>query len=130
MSWMFLLMIRRPPRSTRTDTLVPYTTPPPICLNVNARAAGPGLGKQVQQAIQAARSGDWSETDGVVTAGGIALEPGEYELHVETAGRPEGEALAVLSTGGFVLLDTTTADALEAEGLARASHQIRREPRW
>src|SRR3546814_16715424 len=24
---MFLLMIRRPPRSTRTDTLFPYTTP-------------------------------------------------------------------------------------------------------
>src|SRR3546814_1272926 len=27
----FLLMIRRPPRSTRTDTLFPYTTPLPIC---------------------------------------------------------------------------------------------------
>src|SRR3546814_16538708 len=24
--WYFLLMIRRPPRSTRTDTLFPYTT--------------------------------------------------------------------------------------------------------
>src|SRR3546814_9968005 len=27
----FFLMIRRPPRSTRTDTLFPYTTPLPIC---------------------------------------------------------------------------------------------------
>src|SRR3546814_8736148 len=26
MSFFFFLMIRRPPRSTRTDTLVPYTT--------------------------------------------------------------------------------------------------------
>src|SRR3546814_15799327 len=26
MSWFCLLMIRRPPRSTRTDTLFPYTT--------------------------------------------------------------------------------------------------------
>src|SRR3546814_11845633 len=26
MSFFFLLMIRRPPRSTRTDTLFPYTT--------------------------------------------------------------------------------------------------------
>src|SRR3546814_17587424 len=25
-TWLFLLMIRRPPRSTRTDTLFPYTT--------------------------------------------------------------------------------------------------------
>ena len=31
-------------------------------LTVNARAAGPRLGKQVQQVIQAARAGDWSET--------------------------------------------------------------------
>jgi isoleucyl-tRNA synthetase len=88
-------------------------------LTVNARAAGPRLGKQVQQAIQAARSGDWSDADGVVTAGGIALEPGEYDLVVETSGRPEGEALAVLASGGLVVLDTTTNEALEAEGLAR-----------
>ncbi|MGZ8805126.1 MAG: class I tRNA ligase family protein, partial [Microbacterium sp.] len=88
-------------------------------LSVNARAAGPRLGKQVQHAIQAAKSGDWSETDGVVTAGSIALEPGEYELVLETTGRPEGEALAVLARGGFVLLDTTSTPALEAEGLAR-----------
>jgi isoleucyl-tRNA synthetase len=88
-------------------------------LTVNARAAGPRLGKRVQQAIQAARIGDWSESDGVVTAGGIPLEAGEYELVLETAGRPEGEALAVLSGGGFVLLDTSTTPELEAEGLAR-----------
>ena len=88
-------------------------------LSVNARAAGPRLGKQVQQAIKAAREGDWSEVDGRVVAGGIPLEPSEYDLVVETAGRPEGEALAVLSSGGFVLLDTTTTPELEAEGLAR-----------
>lgn len=88
-------------------------------LQVNARAAGPRLGKQVQQAIQAARAGDWSEVNGVVVAGGIALEPGEYDLVLETAGRPEGEALAVLPSGGFVLLDTVTTPELEAEGLAR-----------
>ena len=88
-------------------------------LTVNARAAGPRLGKQVQQAIQAARSGDWSETDGTVVAGGIALQPGEYELVLETTGRPDGEALAVLAGGGFVLLETATTPELEAEGLAR-----------
>jgi isoleucyl-tRNA synthetase len=88
-------------------------------LAVNARAAGPRLGRQVQQAIQAAKAGDWAETDGAVTAGGIPLEPGEYDLVLETTGRPEGEALALLAGGGFVLLDTTTDDGLEAEGLAR-----------
>ncbi|WP_282846004.1 isoleucine--tRNA ligase [Microbacterium oxydans] len=88
-------------------------------LSVNARAAGPRLGKDVQKAIQAARSGDWSEEAGVVTAGGIALEPSEYELVLETTGRPEGEALAIVPSGGFVLLDTRTTPELEAEGLAR-----------
>ncbi|MET0813249.1 MAG: DUF5915 domain-containing protein, partial [Microbacterium sp.] len=66
-----------------------------------------------------AKSGDWSLDDGVVVAGGLALEPGEYDLVLETSGRPEGEALALLSGGGFVLLDTTTTPELEAEGLAR-----------
>lgn len=88
-------------------------------LSVNARAAGPRLGKDVQKAIHAARSGDWSEEAGVITAGGIALEPSEYELVLETTGRPEGEALAIVPSGGFVLLDTRTTPELEAEGLAR-----------
>ncbi|WP_292835560.1 isoleucine--tRNA ligase [Microbacterium sp.] len=88
-------------------------------LAVNARAAGPRLGKRVQQVIGAARAGDWSQSGGVVTAGGVTLAPGEYELVLETAGRPEGEALALLPDGGFVLLDTETTPELEAEGLAR-----------
>ncbi|WP_417562653.1 isoleucine--tRNA ligase [Microbacterium sp.] len=88
-------------------------------LSVNARAAGPRLGKQVQQVIQAAKAGDWSETDGAVVAGGVALEAGEYDLVLETAGRPAGEALALVPGGGFVLLQTETTPELEAEGLAR-----------
>ncbi|TQJ32034.1 isoleucine--tRNA ligase [Microbacterium sp. SLBN-146] len=88
-------------------------------LSVNARAAGPRLGRDVQRAIQGAKSGDWSEQDGVVVSGGLPLEPGEYDLVLETSGRPEGEALALLGSGGFVLLDTTTTPALEAEGFAR-----------
>ncbi len=90
-------------------------------LMVNARAAGPRLGKDVQRVIQAARTGDWSEIDGVVTAGGIELADGEFDLVLETT-RAEGEtgtALALLPGGGFVLLDTATTAELEAEGLAR-----------
>ncbi|WEO75789.1 isoleucine--tRNA ligase [Cryobacterium sp. SO2] len=95
-------------------------------LTVNARAAGPRLGKQVQQVIKAARTGDWSETDGVVTAGGIALELGEYDLELQAASTSadaesvlNSSALALLAGGGFVLLETTTTPELEAEGLAR-----------
>lgn len=90
-------------------------------LTVNARAAGPRLGKNVQTVIKAARAGDWSENDGVVTAGGVPLEPGEYDLVLETAASDGGSdsALALLNGGGFVLLDTATTPALEAEGLAR-----------
>jgi len=98
-------------------------------LSVNARAAGPRLGKQVQQAIKAAKEGDWVEHDGVVTAGGLALEAGEYTLVLETTGRPEGEALATLPGGGFVLLDTTTTPELEAEGLARDAIRVVQEAR-
>ncbi|MGB3731249.1 isoleucine--tRNA ligase [Microbacterium sp.] len=88
-------------------------------LSVNARAAGPRLGKDVQRVIAAAKSGQWREWKGQVVAGGVALEPQEYELVLETAGRPDGEALALVPDGGFVLLDTTTTPELEAEGLAR-----------
>ena len=98
-------------------------------LSVNARAAGPRLGKNVQKVIQAARAGDWSERDGVVVAGGIALEPAEYDLALETTGRPEGEALAIVPGGGFVLLDTTTTPELEAEGIARDAIRVVQEAR-
>ncbi|WP_368496384.1 isoleucine--tRNA ligase [Herbiconiux sp. A18JL235] len=95
-------------------------------LTVNARVAGPRLGKQVQQAIKAARDGQWSEENGVVTAGGIQLLAGEYELVLEASlGEADAEgpgsstALALLPGGGFVLLDTTLTPELEGEGLAR-----------
>jgi isoleucyl-tRNA synthetase len=90
-------------------------------LTVNARAAGPRLGKSVQQVITAARSGNWSEQDGAVTAGGIELLPGEYELELSAGTSPGegGTALALLAGGGFVLLDTATTPELAAEGFAR-----------
>lgn len=88
-------------------------------LRINARVAGPRLGKDVQKAIQAARDDDWDEHDGVVVAGGIELEPAEYEVALEATFPVDGKALALVPSGGFVLLETHTTPELEAEGLAR-----------
>jgi isoleucyl-tRNA synthetase len=90
-------------------------------LVVNARAAGPRLGKNVQQAIKAAKSGDWSVDDaGVVTAGGLVLEPSEYSLETVVAeDAAAGAAVTMLPGGGFLVLDTTVTAELEAEGVAR-----------
>jgi isoleucyl-tRNA synthetase len=99
-------------------------------LSVNARAAGPRLGKSVQQAIQAARSGDWTVDGEAVVAGGIPLERGEYELVLEASGTGDGStALALLADGGFILLDTATTPELEAEGLARDIVRVVQESR-
>ena len=88
-------------------------------LSVNARAAGPRLGKDVQTAIKGSKSGDWSVAeDGTVTAGGLVLEEGEFTLDT-VAGGGEGVATGVLPGGGFVVLDTVVTPELEAEGLAR-----------
>ena len=88
-------------------------------LSVNARAAGPRLGKRVQHVIAGARAGVWEEIDGAVIVDGIALESGEYDLTLEAGGVAEGVAISLLADGGFVLLDTVTTPELEAEGLAR-----------
>jgi isoleucyl-tRNA synthetase len=98
-------------------------------LSVNARAAGPRLGKDVQRVIAAAKAGQWKEWKGQVVAGGVALQPHEYELVLETTGRPEGEALALVPDGGFVLLDTATTPELEAEGIARDAIRVVQEAR-
>jgi isoleucyl-tRNA synthetase len=92
-------------------------------LVVNARAAGPRLGKNVQQAIKGSKSGDWSVSDsGVVVAGGLELEPQEYTLETvvaESADDAAKKAVAVLPGGGFVVLNTEVTPELAAEGLAR-----------
>ncbi|RMI13606.1 isoleucine--tRNA ligase [Cellulomonas triticagri] len=94
-------------------------------LAVNARAAGPRLGRGVQAVIRAAKAGDWStDAEGTVVVrtddGDVAMQPSEYELttSISTA---EGEPLAagVLPAGGFVVLDLALDDALRAEGYAR-----------
>jgi len=98
-------------------------------LTVNARAAGPRIGKQVQQVIPAAKKGDWTATESGVTVGGVDLVEGEYTLDLTVA--DDSVAVAFLDGGGFAVLDTVTTPELEAEGLARdvvrAVQQARRD---
>ena len=95
-------------------------------LTVNSRAAGPRLGKGVQAVIGAAKAGDWSEVDGVVTAGGVALEAGEYTLdlvaNLSEAAETESATqnlIGILAGGGFLILDGAVTEALAGEGLVR-----------
>lgn len=95
-------------------------------LAVNARAAGPRLGRGVQAVIKGAKSGAWTRDAGgavVVTtdAGDVPLLESEYELTTVVGDGTEGAALAaaVLPGGGFAVLDLGLTPALEAEGYAR-----------
>ena len=88
-------------------------------LTVNSRVAGPRLGKDVQKVIQAAKSGDWSETNGVVTVGGIELVDGEFELNLVADVLETEDLIGILPGGGFVILDGHVTPELEAEGSAR-----------
>ena len=94
-------------------------------LTVNSRAAGPRIGKSVQAVIQAAKAGDWSEIDGVVIAGGVALVEGEYEIDLvadlteAVADEAPTEFIGILPSGGFLILDGKVTAELAAEGLAR-----------
>jgi isoleucyl-tRNA synthetase len=89
-------------------------------LTVNARAAGPRLGRDVQRAIQGSKSGDWSvSADGTVTAGGLVLVQGEYTLETVAGAASDDVAVGMLRDGGFVVLDTVVTPQLAAEGLAR-----------
>ncbi|MGJ7560126.1 isoleucine--tRNA ligase [Brevibacterium casei] len=88
-------------------------------LVVNARAAGPRLGKQVQAAITGSKTGDWSVgADGTVTSGGVDLVEGEYTLESVAESGSDGMELAALDSG-FLALDTRVTPELEAEGVAR-----------
>jgi isoleucyl-tRNA synthetase len=100
-------------------------------LAVNARAAGPRLGREVQKVIQASKAGDWSvDGDGVVICGGVVLEPAEYSLELVAAGS-SSDAVGLLRSGGFVSLDTALDEELLAQGavndLLRLVQQARKD---
>jgi isoleucyl-tRNA synthetase len=87
-------------------------------LTVNARVAGPRLGKDVQAAIKAVKVGEAVvNPDGTLTAGPAVLAPDEYSSRLVAA---DPEYTAALPDGaGLVVLDGTVTPELEAEGWAK-----------
>nr|WP_249145363.1 isoleucine--tRNA ligase [Gordonia sp. SCSIO 19800] len=89
---------------------------------VNARAAGPRLGKDVQRAIKAVKSGNWTAGEGadgseIIVADGIELHDGEFTRRLVAV---EPDSTAELPGGnGLVVLDTAVTPELEAEGWAK-----------
>lgn len=97
-------------------------------LTVNARVAGPRLGKEVQAAIKAVKAGEGVvNADGTLSAGAVTLLPEEFTSRLVAAAKPMGEAagqriehIAALPDGaGLVVLDATLTEELEAEGWAK-----------
>ena len=86
-------------------------------LTVNPRLLGPRLGPRVQEVIRAVKAGDWASTGEGVTAAGVELEPGEYELRLAVA--DPGSTAALPDHAGLVTLDTRVTAELAAEGTAR-----------
>ena len=84
-------------------------------------ALGPRLGANTQKVIVAVKKGDWSINGDIVIAGGVALEPHEFQVKlVAASGDTETIASSALADGqGIVLLNIELTDALLAEGAAR-----------
>jgi isoleucyl-tRNA synthetase len=87
-------------------------------LTVNARVAGPRLGKDVQSAIKSVKAGEGVvNPDGTLTAGPAVLQPDEYSSRLVAA---DPDYTAALPDGaGLVVLDGTVTPELEAEGWAK-----------
>ncbi|WP_290058540.1 isoleucine--tRNA ligase [Amycolatopsis solani] len=96
---------------------------------VNARAAGPRLGKDVQTVIKAVKAGDWSLRGGAVVAAGITLHEGEFDRRL--VAKSGGAAAELPGGSGLVLIDTEVTPELAAEGvvrdLVRVVQQARRD---
>jgi isoleucyl-tRNA synthetase len=85
---------------------------------VNARAAGPRLGRDVQKVIKAVKAGEWSTSpEGALVAAGIELLDSEYERRL--VAKDPGAAVELPGGSGLVLLDTAVTPELAAEGVAR-----------
>src|SRR3546814_19242026 len=99
---LFLLMIRRPPRSTRTDPLVPYTT---LFRSEGKRAARPAHHHRRYADVaggRARRAGDRATPDLADLAGCPGRASGARAAGVAAAGRQPTRRLSVASGAAAV----------------------------
>jgi isoleucyl-tRNA synthetase len=86
-------------------------------LTVNPRALGPRIGAKVQEVIRAVKSGNVQRSGDSVSAAGIELQPGEFDVRLVAA---DPDSTAALPGGaGLVALDTAVTPELAAEGTVR-----------
>lgn len=83
---------------------------------VNAKVAGPRLGKDVQRVIKAVKAGNYERVGDTVVADGIELQDGEYTERL-VAANPDSTA-QIDDVDGLVVLDMEVTPELEAEGWA------------
>ncbi len=86
-------------------------------LAVNPRVLGPRIGARVQDVIKAVKAGNVARSGDSVTAAGVELEAGEYEVRLAAA-HPESTS-ALPGNTGLIELDTAVTPQLAAEGTAR-----------
>ncbi len=86
-------------------------------LTVNPRMLGPRLGAKVQEVIRAVKEGNVVRSGDSLTAAGVELQAGEYEVRLAAA-RPQSTS-ALPGNTGLVELDTSVTPELAAEGVAR-----------
>ena len=86
-------------------------------LAVNPRQLGPRIGGKVQEVIRAVKAGAWAQSGDGITAAGVELAPGEYELKLAAA--DPGSTSALPGHTGLIALDTRVTAELAAEGTAR-----------
>ncbi|CAJ1504525.1 isoleucine--tRNA ligase [[Mycobacterium] holstebronense] len=87
-------------------------------LAVNAKVAGPRVGKDVQAAIKAVKAGEGVvNPDGTLSAGPVVLLESEYTSKL-VAADPE-YTVALPDGAGLVVLDSAVTPELEAEGWAK-----------
>jgi len=99
-------------------------------LQVNSRAVGPRLGKEMKKVLSASKAGDWKLLDsGNVACAGFELGEGEYSLLLQP--KPGVACEALPTSDAIVVLDLELDDELVAEGRARdvvrAVQQARKE---
>jgi isoleucyl-tRNA synthetase len=81
----------------------------------------------VQQVIRAAKAGRWERDGETVVVGGVALQPGEFDLRLLP--KDEATSRALPNDDAIVVLDVRLTPELEAVGLARDVVRLVQEAR-